>query len=979
MSDIKGSDRPASGRKQTENKNKTVSKRAAQCAMFTGAVAGIQQTAPALAQTTGDSSLNEIIVTGSRIRRVDAETASPVQIITAEAIQQTGVATIGELMTKLPAISGAATNPAVNNGGGDGATTVELRGLDAKRTLVLIDGHRFGIVSQLWNAIDVGAIPINMIERVEVLKQGAGAVYGSDAIGGVVNFITKKSMDGAEASLDYGKSSKNDGERKGVSLSWGTSSDTGNLIVGFNYNKQDEISAGDRDFSKNAIYFYGSVFEAGSSRTPRGRLFLDGAGAADDALQAQFGCNSITRIPGTTGATLADYRCYVSTGTPNDSYNFQPLNLIMTPQERASVFALGTHKISDDVEMYVQFLYNRTTSGFDIAPLPFDARSDNTVISADNMYNPFGISFGGAEPDPITGALNPNASYRLEALGNRDNRTQTWQGQIFGGLRGKLFQTDWNWDASGGYSRVDQDRSFGGYPFKSAFANALGPSFDDDGTPTCGTPTAPIAGCIPLNIFNLADPAQVPALKSILATTTSQYMFSMTQANLALDGPVFSLPAGEVRAAVGANYSEFHGDFDTDYITQAPPPLFKECYVSSDQCSNDTEGKYDVTEFYGELYVPVLKDAPFAKSLDLTAGVRYSDYSTFGSTTNYSFKVDWRPISDLMLRASYADVFRAPTIDEMFQGPASDAPTFTDPCVGLTSAQLADTSQHYAALCQNVAPDTNFDQPNSQVDGLLLGGNVLGGKGLDPEEGDAWTAGFVIEPAALRGFSFSADYWSYSIDHIITQIDPNTSAKLCLATGDPTYCGLFNRYPDGTIRQVREPTTNLGKLETSGWDFNVTYLLPELDIGQFRIQVDATHTDKYDSKIPGYPVIRVAGTYDKQYGNYAEWRGTTQVGWTRGGWDAQLYWRYIDSIVLHDPDSAPGPSPDLQIASQSYWDMTVGYTFDSTGTRLQVGVNNMFDNQPPIMYINNVLNANTDVNTYDTIGRYFFGSITQKF
>lgn len=949
--------------------------------MFTGAVAGIQQTTPALAQGTGDAALNEIIVTGSRIRRVDAETASPVQIVTAEAIQQTGVATIGELIQKLPSIGGAATNPAVNNGGGDGASNVELRGLDVKRTLVLLNGRRYGALGNLSSAVDINSIPVSMIERVEVLKQGAGAVYGSDAIGGVVNFITKKSMEGAEVSVDYGTSSEHDGDRRGISLSFGASNDTSNLILGFNYNKQEEIGAGDRDFSKNAIYFYGSVFEGGSSRTPRGRIYIDTASAAGAGLNAQYpGCTSITREQGTTGSTLGDYRCYVGSGTPNDSYNYQPLNLILTPTERASVFALGTHEITDDVEMYTEFLYNRTTSGFSIAPLPFDARSDNTVISADNIYNPFGISFGGNATDPVTEELlNPNASYRLEALGNRANDVETWQGQILGGLRGALLDTGWNWDANLGYSRLDQNRSFAGYPFKSSFANALGPSFiDTDGTPTCGVPGAPIAGCIPLNIFNLADPGQLAAIKAISAVYRDQYEYSMTQANLAFNGPVFSLPAGDIMAALGVEYRDQRGEFSADFLTKSSPPLYKDCLLASDTCTGDQEGSYDVTEYYGEVLVPLLKDAPFAKSLNLTAGLRYSDYSTFGSTTNASFKVDWRPIDDLMIRASYADVFRAPTIIELYQAPTANAATFTDPCVGLTAAMVTD-NPNFALLCQNVPTDGTFAQPNAQVDGLLVGGNVLGGTGLDPEEGDAWTVGFVFEPAAIRGLSLSIDYWDYSIDQIVTQLDPNKGADLCLATGAAEYCGLFNRFGDGTIRQVRQPTINLGTLETNGVDISVVYVLPQFDFGTIRVGLDATYTDKYDNLVPGSPVDRVAGTYNRQYGNIAEWRTSTQLGWKLQGWEAQLYWRYIDSIRLTDPDGAPGVQPDLNIASQSYFDLTAGYNFDQTNTRVQLGINNVFNNQPPILYQNNVTNANTDVETYDTIGRFFFGSITQKF
>ncbi|MDH5255166.1 MAG: TonB-dependent receptor plug domain-containing protein, partial [Gammaproteobacteria bacterium] len=222
--------------KQDSERYGPLPKGAAHLAMVTGAVAGVQQ-APALAQDATAQGQTEIIVTGSRISRIEGETASPVQILTQENIKESGAVTLGELLQKIPSVGGAARNPAVNNGGGEGASNIELRGLGAERTLVLLNGRRYGALGRDTSAVDVNSIPVGMIERVEVLKQGAGAIYGSDAIGGVVNFITKTEADGAELSVDYGKSSESDGERKGVSVSWGAQNETSSLLLGFNYNK----------------------------------------------------------------------------------------------------------------------------------------------------------------------------------------------------------------------------------------------------------------------------------------------------------------------------------------------------------------------------------------------------------------------------------------------------------------------------------------------------------------------------------------------------------------------------------------------------------------------------------------------------------------------------------------------------------------------------------------------------------------------
>jgi outer membrane receptor protein involved in Fe transport len=942
------------------DQDKALVQKAVRFAMLSGAVAAASQT-PAQAAESTEEELEEVYVTGSRIRRVDTETASPVQVLTDEAIKESGAATIGELMQKLPMIGGAATNPTVNNGGGDGAANIELRGLGVERTLVLLNGRRYGALGDATSSIDVNSIPVNMIERVEVLKQGAGAIYGSDAIGGVVNFITRDSFEGAEVSLDYGTSSRSDGERKGIQFTYGHRGDRGGLVLGLNYNQQNAISAGDRAFSRNAIYFYGSVFEGGSSRVPTGRVFLNAAQAA------ARGCSSVTRIAGTSGASLGDYRCFVTSGTPNDFYNYQPENLILTPQERVSLFTLGSLDVNDSLELYSEFLYNYTNSGFKIAPLPFDSRSDDIVISSQSLYNPFGYSLGGAS------GVNPNATWRMLALGNRQNEVASYQGQINLGARGPILDSGWNYDLTVGYGRMDQETTTDGYLFSTRLRDALGPSFNNAGTPTCGTVSAPIANCIPLNIFNLEDPAQVDALSQIAAGYNQSYEYATRSVSAGVTGELFALPAGPAQAAFGFEWRGQQSKFDTDFLTEASPPDYLNCLLGQEPCSGDRAGKFIARELYAEFFVPLLADAPMTQSLNLIVGARHSDYSTYGTSTNGTYKLEWRPINDLLVRASYADVFRAPTLLDLNQAPTADAPTFTDPCIGLTNAMVT-ANPNLALACVNVPRDGSFAQPNSQVTGLRIGN-----EDLDAEEGDAFTMGFVYDPQWLTGATFSADYWQYKINNLIQLADVNTSANICVQSGDPFFCGLHSRFPDGTTRVFLEPRVNLGSLKTAGVDLSAAYRFGTAMAGDWRLSLDATITDKYDNNPGGGgDVVEVAGYYDRQYGNIAKLRTTAQIGWSMSGFSALLAARYIDKIKLTDPDGAPGIQPDLNIKSFTYLDMTLGYTAPF-GTRIQAGVNNLTDKQPPILYQNNVINANTDVSTYDTIGRYFFFNLTHSF
>lgn len=937
-------------------------------ALLTGAVGSA--VSPVQAQTQ-DPEVTEVIVTGSRIRRVDAETASPVFVYDSEAIAKSGVTTIGGLLQQLPAISGAATNPSVNNGGGNGDSNIELRGLSAERTLVLLNGRRIGPIGYSTGAVDVNMIPVNLIDRVEVLKEGAGAIYGSDAIAGVVNFITKRPSDGSDLSYQYGITGEDDGQQQAVGLSFGNVGERGGILVGANYNKQKKISAGDRDFSRNALYLYNAavygVILGGSSRTPNGRINLPAA-----TFNSQYGCDvnsagqiSVTRVAGAAGTALGDYRCYEG----SDAYNYQPQNLIMTPQERGSIFTIANYEINEQVELYTELLYTRTSSGYAIAPLPFDVRSDDIVISADSVYNPFGIDLGGID------AVNPNALWRLEALGNRHNKVSTDASQANIGARGDILDSGWEWDTTVSYGRMQQNRRYEGYLYQPKLEEVFGPSFiAADGTPTCGTVAAPISNCTPVNIFNLTAEGQADALSAIAAPYTDAYEYQSKGVTLALNGSIVDLPAGPLQAAAGFEYRDLTGVFNTDYLTEATAPLYLTCLLASETCSASSRGSYDVSEFYAELLVPILKDVPGASTLNLTLGARYSDYSTFGDTTNGVFKIEYRPIGDLLVRASFAEVFRAPTIYNLYHGPTKDSPTFNDPCTGIDAGDVA-ANPNLSQACQGVPLTGNFSQPNSQVDGIWLSN-----ADLDAETGDVLNYGVVYEPSAIAGLSMSLDFWMYKIDDLITRIDPNYAADQCVASGDPTFCDLITRNSDGTILVISEPYVNLGKLKTSGVDIGARYLWRDTGFGDLRFSLDTTYTDSYkNTPAPGAETVEVAGTYNRQFGNYARWRGQVGVGWALQGFDVDLKTRYIHSLRLEDPDGYVGVQPDLQIHSRTYLDLTLGYTLMVTETQLQLGIINLQDKQPPILYQNNVTNANTNVETYDTIGRRFFLSATQKF
>src|SRR5277367_3289413 len=415
--------------------------------------------------------LQEVVVTGSRIRRVDAETANVIVDITQKDIQATGLTTAGEILQRLPAVSGGAgsTTPNINNGGGFGDSTVELRGLNASRTLVLVDGRRIGNPNFNSNGVDVNQIPINLIDHIEVLKEGAGAIYGSDAIAGVINFITRSNVEGVEIGGNYGQTTHNDGENWTGNIIFGHQTDNFHFEAGGTWYDQEAVYANRRDYSKYALYLYGGTYGAykgGSSRTPTGRIFAPQAAGCDSGSYTRIGPAS--GAGGAAGTSLSDYRCFIS---PGDKYNYQPLNLLTTPVERAQAFFKTDYEISEYADVYSNFTYNHTHSAAIEAALPFDSQTDDITISKNSIYNPFGTDFGGLS------GVNPDAEWRTTAFGQRSPVADTDSEVGSLGTKGKTGLSDWEYDGYLSYSQLNYSQSNNGYYVHSKLQDAVGPSF----------------------------------------------------------------------------------------------------------------------------------------------------------------------------------------------------------------------------------------------------------------------------------------------------------------------------------------------------------------------------------------------------------------------------------------------------------------------------------------------------------------------
>ncbi|HVX04970.1 MAG TPA: TonB-dependent receptor [Rhodanobacteraceae bacterium] len=970
-----------------------------------GSAAGAFVAAPALAQNQGGASstqpktLQTVVVTGSHIRRVDLETSNPVIAVTAQQIQQSGKLTLGEVVQQLPALIGEGVNPHDNNGAGSGATLVGLRGLGPQRTLVLVDGHR--VISK-----DLNSIPAAAVERVEVLTDGASAIYGSDAIGGVINIILKENYQGAQFSLNYGISDHDDGERKGASFVFGQTSDKGSILAGVDYNKFDAVQQSARKFSENALSIAGSTdtpvhsFIGGSSYASRDHIVVP------SSLSQKFGCasggalslNPAAANSGSSPTSASDYHCY--SPELGDNYNYASSQLLQTPQERTSAFFKGVYHLSDNIDAYATVYRNDTTSEFVLAPQTFGTFL-GASISKDSMYNPFGVDF-----NPTNGNVYQS---RLVPAGNRifHQNTKTDEG-IFG-LRGHvtLFNQDWTWDIGYDYGHVSGTATTLGLVNLTAVEPGLGPSMLVNGVPTCvstpGDPHSAIAGCTPWDPFNLFSSSATTALSANTQAALNDSWSIERVKHVDVSGGIFNLPAGTAQLAMGASWRDEYSNnaIDADLLID---PATDTCALGS-ACSSHLQGGYSVKEAYAELFIPVLKDLPFAQALNITLGDRFSKYSTFGSTNNWKAAVEYRPIADLMLRGTVSTVFRAPTISDVFAPPGVGATALSaDPCDHITVANPA---------CAGVPLDGSFvdNEVGLDVTQVVGSGSKFAGFPLGPELGKSFDFGAVYSPHFAPGLSAGVDLWRIYLDNVITGVGAQTILNLCFA-GVEEYCPLITRFGAGTagagqIARILTPTANLGRIDVKGVDLTASYRLPAFSFGQFIVDLSATYLSQYKIQTSpgesgnqvlngvgemgsiGSPLTSSCPFSGGQVCFFPRIRGQAALDWQLGPWDASWRMRYISGFNLGSPDpsqgfsAAPGFAADnplvLRYGATVYSDVTVGYNIEPINTRLEVGVDNVFDKQPPLLYNNNAPQANTDPNDFDVMGRYYWGRVTVKF
>lgn len=939
--------------------------------------------------------LSAVVVTGSHIRRVDIEISNPVISIGSQQIAETGSATVGEVLSKLPALIGVGTNPHVNNGGGTGATRVGVHSLGPQRTLMLVDGQR--VISD-----DLNSIPLIAVDHIDVLTDGASAVYGSDAIGGVVNIVLKQNFQGAQLQTDYGISGHNDAARKSANLIFGGQFDKGSLFAGIGYNQYDKLYQSSRKFSDGSLSLVGGpngtvkVQPGGQTNAPRNDIIVP------SSIAKQFGCNQLSLntdayTSGKSPTTLADYHCF---NDAEDLYDSTGSQLLVTPQQRINTFLKGVFHITDSIDAYGTMYENKTNAGFELAP-PVANQNQGVVLSQYSMYNPFGVDFSRASGNTFQS--------RETAAGNRIyNRSVDVQQGLFG-IRGQatLFGKDWTWDVGYNYGHSSLTVKSAQIPSVSQLNTYLGPSMLVNGVPTCvkvpNDPTTAIAGCTPYDPFNqnaATTLAVIPAARSQGQTTT--WAIERTS-HVDVSGGLFDLPGGTSQLAVGLQWrDEYTNNFvDANLLVN---PATNTCQLG-EACASHLQGGYSVREAYTELFLPVLAGLPLIKTLNVTLGDRYSHYSTFGSTNNWKVGIEYRPISDLLLRGTVTTLFRAPTIGDVFASPSVGALALSsDPCDGIKAPNAA---------CVGVPTDGSFR--DNQIGRTSINTVGAGSKyfnfPLGPEQGKSFDFGAVYSPSFAPGLSASADVWRIYLNNVITNISGQTIIDLCFS-GISKYCPLIQRYAAGTaaagqIQTINRPTVNLGRIDVQGIDASLNYRFPAFSLGQFTAGVDATYMSTFtiqtapgqkgNVSLSGVGLMGTAGSPLQSACPIAAGqicfipriRGEGRLNWERGPWSATWRMRYISGFDVGSTDPTQSYSAArglsganayvMHFGATVYNDITLGYLIRPLKTQLTFGIDNLFDRQPPILYSNNSPQGNTDGVDFDTVGRYYWLRATVTF
>ena len=956
-----------------------------------------QSATNAAVQAPGAGEIQEVVVTGSRIPQPNLTSVSPITVIGSDEIKLEGNTRIEDIVANLPQAFVAQGSGVSNNA--TGTATVNLRNLGPSRTLVLIDGRRLLPGDPAYPFADLNNIPAALVDRVDVVTGGASAVYGSDAVAGVVNFVMKQNFEGvqldsqyslfqhdngngaAQSALNarnfpYPSGSVTDGGTTDINVLMGANAPDGKGNVTFyaGYRHTAAVFESNRDYSSCSLKVSaaGGYACSGSGTAATGQFIASGpnSNAVDLTLN--------TAPPGNT------FRPFKS----SDQFNFEPQNTYQRPDIRYTAGAFAHYEVNKSFETYAELMFMDDHTDARLAPSglfgqTFNISCANPMLSAQQIQSLCtNLGYPATASVPLT-ILKRN----VEGDTREDDLRHTAYRMVLG-ARGQISE-GWNYDvyAQQG-TTIYADEYLNDFSVRNA-TNALNVVRNGQGQIVCADPVAVSQGCAPYNIFQAG--AVTPAALAYLQTpgfkegsTSEQVVNASVTGSLAAWGVKSPWAHEGAAVAAGSEYRRESLDLRVDNE-------FNSGDLANSGATHPVSGGFDVYELFSEFRAPLVQDAPFAKDLSVEAGYRFSSYNTAGTTNTYKFGGEWAIDSDYRLRGGYNRAVRAPNAVELFT-PQTVATDFrVDPCAGPTpqysAAQCAHTgvsAAQYGNILANSAAQYNG----------LLGGNTQ----LRPETADTYGVGFVLTPTEnfLRGFTFSADYYHIKVTNVIGGVGAQTAIERCATSGDPYFCGLIHRAPGtgslwlGTNGYVVDTNLNTGSVQTSGVDFESNYHSSLGDWGGLALNLQGTYTVNYAiATLPGDPTFSCVGKYGATCQGSGTpmtaptptWRHKVRATWTTP-WSGLLLsadWRYYGEVSV---DTGAINTLDSKIPAQNYIDLSASVKIYDVVT-LHAGVNNVFDRDPPLIGAGDlpgiIGNGNTIPGAYDAMGRYLFVGFTTNF
>ncbi len=908
-------------------------------------------------QNTGepfDRVLEETVVTGSRIPKSNLVTSIPTQILGAHEIDAAGSVDLGEILRQVPGVSlGLSPESTLASTQNAGLSTVSLRNLGSNRTLTLIDGRRTVSSSGNSQRVDLGSVPPGFVERIEVTTGGASAVYGSDAIAGVVNIILKEKFEGVELGARYGDSDDGGEEETTIDLTLGKNfaDGRGNIMGSFSFDKETAVLAADRDFAVIPLEFdAGELVSDLSSNIPGGRF------EGDDAWNVGGVWFNDQSLAPNDGRDPSD-----GFEVDLDGFNFRPLQQVSPERERISAAFKADYEFKLGLKAFTSIQYSSIDTEAIRPPPnadngdafgPFDDESDIGDIPEDNPFIPPEVE------ETRTGDVSWRRRFVEVGRDARESERDTLR--FWAGLEGRIF-TDWEWSVYTGYGRFQQDQlRRNQLNFQNIqFAINVEEDPSNPGGFRCADEGARNTGCVPLNMFG--EGSITPAMADyIRANDRLDTKLEQTTFGAGLLGDLFELPAGPVQAAFGIDHRREEQRTKGDPVTQAG--------LTNSGVIPDIRGDYDVTEAYAEFNVPVFD------SLNVEAAVRFADYDTIGSTDSWKLGISWAPLDDIRLRAQVSSAERAPDITELFSTLRGDFDSANDPCDGVASAStgvVAANCLEDPGILTTIAAEGQF----VTVEDSVFAPN-RGNLELEEESARNVTFGFILTPTVLPGLTLIADYYDIEIDGAIDSVSTQEVLDLCFqAPNFPNnrFCDVISRDSLGQLSRVINQEENLNEIRSSGVDVTLAYdfELPFV-AGKFNFQTIYAYIRELEDQFNGPGGTEVISERRGEIGNSIH-SYRAMIEWSYAGWRLRYEANHLGSAV--DDASVSSSDPDyFKVEPITTHDLYGSYQFGGDD-RYQVflGLNNIDNETGP--FIPDGLNAGSNRNfdaAYDPVGRFFY-------